>query len=342
LNLVLTAKCDKNCKNCFASEYRRQENLLNKDLDLSFLEKISPWDGVSSPDIGILGGEPTLNSSFFLILKKLWDLDYVPVVFSNFLFEDFFKIKLNSFVQDNISQKLKFLVNINDLKGPHLSRVVKNINFIQKTLASQRKLNELSLSLTIDPVNFNSTFKYLCAFYKKLDFMPRLRVGIALPSDSEDKSQYKKIINNKNLGNTIISILQWSERHRVCVFLDCGIYPCIFSSEDFSIFQSFFPDFKFGCGDEPAFDIFPNGRSIFCFPLKNQIANFLSLKRNSDFSNFFDIVEAKENLKKQFITMKEKYSCKECLTCFYSDLCEGICPAFLKGSLKKPKEAYKN
>lgn len=335
MNLVLTAKCNKNCKNCFALGYRRQESLLDKDLDLSFLEKIQPWDKVSSPDVGILGGEPTLSPSFFLILRKLWDLDYVPVVFSNFLFDDFFKIKLNSFIQDNAFRELKFLVNINDLRGSYLGRVVKNIDFIQKTLTSFGRTNKLSLSLTIDLVNFNSTFKYLRAFYAKLDFKPRLRIGVALPSDFEDKSQYKKIINNKNLGNTIINILQWSEKRHVDVFFDCGIYPCIFSPEDFSIFQSFFPDFKFGCGDEPAFDIFPDGRSVFCFPLKNQITNFLSLKRNLDSSIFFDIREAKENLKKQFIKMKEKYSCEECAVCLYKNLCEGVCPAFLKDSLKK-------
>lgn len=333
MNLILTPKCNKNCKNCFAKEYKEKGG---PDLDLSFLEKVEPWDQISSPDIGILGGEPTLNPNFFLILKKLQDLNYVPVIFSNFLFDDLLKKKLSFFIIKNPSKELKFLVNINDLNKSQLDRVIENINFIQKTFLSINKSNKLSLSLTLDIDNPELNLIYLYSFYKELNFNYRLRLGVALPSDSEKKPQYKKVINNKELGKIIVKILNWSQKQNIDLFLDCGIYPCFFSAKDLSYFKSIFPNFKFGCGNQPAFDVFPNGKSIYCFPLENSINNFLFPKDNPGYNLkffiFIDFNKTEEDLKKQFIKLKEKLFCEDCFLCEYniSKLCEGICPAFLK------------
>lgn len=329
MNLILTPLCNKNCKNCFAKGYRNSEK---ENLDLEFLNKFPEWDKESSPDIGLLGGEPTLNPLFFNFIEKLWDLNYVPLVFSNFLFEEEFLAKLKLFILKNFSRDLKFLININELEEASFNKVLKNINSITKTLELIEKQNKLSLSLTLDPLENEKTLDYLSLLYKELDIPFRLRIGIALPSDLEKESLYKKYINNKKLGEIIVKILKWSLNQKIEIFWDCGIYPCFFSKEDLLVFETLYPKFEYKCKNA-AFDILPSGHAIYCFPLKDQISSPIFLNKDVKINkSFIDFKKTEENLNKKFQKVEENLFCLDCRICEYysSGICDGVCPALLK------------
>ncbi len=116
IRILLTEKCNANCKNCFNNEYRG-----DKEIPLSLVESLSSYlydSGIRK--VKIMGGEPTIHSSFVECVAIFQSLFDRVSLFTNALSENIYKI--NPRKTDCIVYNFNFIKTKNDIKKLLLDR----------------------------------------------------------------------------------------------------------------------------------------------------------------------------------------------------------------------------
>lgn len=320
MNLILTSSCNKGCPYCFASEDRKNninnKNSMTLEQFNSIIDKIPP----STNPIKLLGGEPTQHPQFKEIVNSLISRNRSITIISNFLFNDDI---LNFLCEKVLDYRITFLINSTNLDiKDRIELFKKNYNTLYKVLYQVNAEENLSCGITIEnDKNAEYYINYIDFLIKNLFKIERLRISISFPGRKEDKNF--NIINNKSIGEMLLSIVYKTVNSGIQPSLDCVIFPCLFKNkEELKYIKKFTNNFKYKCTGNPPTDIFFDDTVSYCYPLREAIKINLN-----DYEKMDEVVDA---LNIKYTTIKYNIDKpNECLSCiFYNNECEGPCLGF--------------
>lgn len=103
IRLLITEKCNANCKNCFNKNYRN-----SKDMDFMLYCKLLSYLSKHGFDkIKIMGGEPTVHPCFSNMINKAQQYFDSVIIFSNALNDKIFDVELRE--KDSIVYNAQFI-----------------------------------------------------------------------------------------------------------------------------------------------------------------------------------------------------------------------------------------
>ena len=315
MNYIITNSCDKGCPYCFASTVRKNdpESYMSLDVFESFIDK-------SSTQVKLLGGEPTQHPHFKEIIDLLIKKKKNITLISNFLFDDdILQILLKAHEKIDIH----YLINATDLdKLNRIELWSKNYNTLYSYLYNiDRELN-LSVGLTIHK-DLKYHINYLDFLNDNVIALENLRLSINFPSKKSEKNKFS-IINNKEIGTTILALVGRSLRLGISPNIDCILFPCMFNNkEEFKYVNKFTKGFKTKCGIEGApSDIFLDGTMSYCYPIKEYI--------KVDTEKYNTMEEAADDILIRYKTVRSQVTApEECNSCkFFDNMCDGPCLAY--------------
>ena len=331
MNLAINGTCAKGCSFCFTKEDARVNHTLGEMSIEKVGELLDHFDlKGSGEEITILGGEPTQHSNFQGIVNYIISRGYKINLVSNLLF------------------------------GKRtLDYIIENIRHIRWVLPNGAELNEKN-RMNLFKKNYLSLYS---AYANTWGFEenPRLYIAITLSSDFKERKMFEYVkwlyqelggklnairlgldltgtylVNNKEMGEEITKIIKFSNYNGIVIRSDCQVPPCLWegktkqSIEENSLgFATFrIPGYDKICGFMPL-DIFPDGSSIHCYPLEDQlkIDNVLKISGENG------ILGLRDEFDKLYVENHKKYDLpQDCLDCvFYQTECNGICGGCLEG-----------
>jgi organic radical activating enzyme len=327
MNIVLTTQCSKNCPYCFAAYSRAKQSKQEISVQTfrEIMEKMGQRDSFK-----VLGGEPTDHPQFIELMRIAHKAGKKVGILSNFLFNN----KIRNFLSEEIldNRKYGFLVNASDLDEKNrMSLWRENYNQVYQALYQKDLELKIVCGTTID-------HKKTADYYKHyIDFLLANTIAIeklrfAIPFQGGPRKSYAKIINNKMLGATVLTIVKHCVSNDVLPLLDEVLFPCLFNNKDeLRYIRKFLMNKEehFKCKGIP-FDVFPDKTISYCYPLKEIV--------NVHLDDYDNINEAICSIKNKYMIMKhdaKKHLPQECLQCQYhkQDICEGI-PLCLSSDLK--------
>lgn len=316
-NLLLTEVCVRKCPYCFAKQYMEgveDRSAITKDnlvYVVNFLEK----SGINR--ISLLGGEPLIHPRVAEIIEYLiLDRGFEVCIFTSGIMpsnklEPFVKRMQSESIKE--SNKLKFVVNVNE---PHLSsqsELLKVHNFLMSLG------NLCALSFNIYRLDYNIDF--LKDYILKYGLRRHVRFGIANPIPGSH-NEYIAPADFKQAKIKLMDGLRKMYDLKIHPGLDCGFPMCMFSDEEIGLLYKYTRNaLSFDCG--PTIDIGPDLNCWTCFPLSS--VNRKSLKDFQTYDelySYFNMIQ--ENYRKEIRGIYQ-----ECDTCknYEMELCSGGCLA---------------
>ncbi|MCF7870401.1 MAG: radical SAM protein [Candidatus Omnitrophica bacterium] len=315
MNFILTTSCNKGCPYCFAHQNRKDDP--NNFMSLKSFEEMV--DKTNS-QIKLLGGEPTQHPQFKEIIEILIRKKRRVTLISNFLFDD---ETLNIILEALEHIEIHFLVNATDLdKKNRMEKWSKNYNTIFKFLYAKDKEEYMSIGITLYDQSLKYYLNYIDFLKKNILKIERFRLSIAFPGSKEEKNNFY-IINNKELGKTIVSLVYKIVDMGIKPSIDCILFPCMFNNkEEYKYIRKFSQEFRFKCNAAPC-DLFPDKTISYCYPLKEKI--------KINFDNYLKSKPIQEDLRLRYKILEEQIekpvACKSC-EYFKKNLCDGPCLGF--------------
>jgi hypothetical protein len=332
-NFIITGTCSKGCSFCFTEEVARLKHSLG-EMSVDQLNKLldyyefSPIKGEFS-DVRILGGEPTQHSNFQGIADAVILRGLKINLVSNFLFGETTK----EYIVNKIRGFRWMLPNSAELNEKNRLQVWKTnylaiYNAYQSTWGFEDSAR-LYLSITISK-DFESRkhFDYIKWLYKELKGKVNgIRIGLDLTGTY--------LINNKALGKELDKIINFCSVNNIRIVSDCQVPPCLWEGKTREEvvtrsrnFATFSEKDATTCGFLPI-DVFPDGSSTQCYPLKNivNVNNLLNMEGENKIKSLTTEYE------KEYLKNSKRYSVPEdCQSCvFYLNGCNGICAGCLQG-----------
>lgn len=333
-NFIITGTCSKGCSFCFTEEVARLKHSLG-EMSVDKLNQLLDYYEFNEnkgqlSDVRILGGEPTQHSNFESIIEAIIAKRLKINLVSNFLFGE----KTRNYIVSRIRAFRWMLPNSAELNEKNRLQIWKtNYLSIYNAYESSWGFEDsarLYLSITIsNDFRARNHFEYIKWLYKELNGRVKgLRIGLDLTG--------KYLINNKELGIELNKIIRFCSINNIRIVSDCQVPPCLWSGNTrraieiaSNNFATFVEKDETGCGFLPI-DVFPDGTSTYCYPLKNtvNINNLFDMKEENKLKSLTDLY------KTSYLDNLKKYSVPEdCLNCvFYLNGCNGICAGCLQGN----------
>jgi len=315
MNLVLTPSCNKGCSYCFASKFRAESK------DVMTFDTLK--DIVSKTDqvIKLIGGEPTIHPEFLKFINYLVDQNREFVIISNFLFtEEVLKGLMEVLIRSKVH--IGFLINSTELDEKNrMEKFKRNYNMIYSLLYKLGKEDTMSCGITFDN---NRSIEYYMTYYdyliENLVAIERMRLSINFPGAQKDKGDFY-VINNKELGKKFVAMAMKSMSIKAPISVDCIIFPCMFSREDYKFLNKFFNPRSI-CDGAPA-DLFPNMTLSHGYPLKESIS--INLNKYTNYETAASELKLRYDILESTVELPE-----ECKVCRFNKegLCHGPCLAF--------------
>ncbi len=240
-NLLLTSRCRNNCAYCFRGAQTFEE--LTPEKVTAILPLLRSF---KRNTVNLLGGEPTLNPDFIIILQLLLAEGWRVKIFTNGKIPGKLINELQQIMGD-----FSFCVNRTD---PSLSP--ETIDFYHK-LGYKIQLG-VTIHQKVQPLDH--IFREISAYRLERYF----RLGIALPVWPHRPNSYLPPGDYAETGLRILPQLLSAAGEGIKPEFDCGFPLCFFPGESRTIFADRGIEFKSLCGIIP--DISPR-RIMPCFPL---------------------------------------------------------------------------
>lgn len=311
MNYIITKSCNKGCPYCFARESRAEDPKSVMTLE-NFKKYMHKYN---DNNIKLLGGEPTQHPDFLNFLNLIFEEKKKAVIISNFLFKENI---LDGILEYLDKMDINFLVNGTDLDiNNRMSIWGNNYKKIYYKLYSRNMEDRISVGITIDDSKDLSYYiNYLNFLIKNTPKIERLRISLNFPGSIENKNPYN-VINNKALGEKMLTLVQICLDNYISPVLDCVLYPCLFENkEEIKILNKFMEKLSFNCNGSPT-DIFPDGSVEHCYPLVHSVGE----KADNTYTS---VGELQDSLKIRYNILKSTVEVpKECQECEHYNL--GIC-----------------
>ena len=327
-NFIINGTCSKGCSFCFTEEVARLQHSLG-EMSPKRVEELLDYykfDSRSGPDsdVRILGGEPTQHSNFTGVIDTIIQRKLKINLVSNFLFGE----STRDYIVKNIKAFRWMLPNSAELNEKNRLKTWKK-NYLAIYDAYQAAWGfaespRLYLSLTISSdFKERNHFEYIKWLVKEVHHkVNAIRIGLDLTGTY--------LINNKELGKELAKIGMFGQVNNIKVVSDCQVPPCLWEGKNYETIMlnskglATFVEKNTDttCGFLPI-DVFPDGTSTQCYPLKGtvNINNVLGI----DGENKRKSLEKK--YQEEYVKNYEKYNIpQDCLNCcFYKKGCNGIC-----------------
>lgn len=317
MNLILTTGCNKGCPYCFASKVRNEYgvNMMDFKTFNLLLDKIEKME---NPRVKLLGGEPTIHPQFIDFLDEIIKRKLPTTLISNFLFSE--KVR-NKIIEVTKNVPIDFLVNATNLDENNLiEKWATNYNYIYDFLYKFDIEEKMGIGYTFEN---DKDWKYYVRYTDfLLQYIPKIeRIRLSLNFPDKDKGNFY-FINNKEIGEKFLIMTKKAMDIGATPSIDCTVYPCMFQNkEEFKYVRKFVENFKTKCISSP-FDVFPDQKAIYCYPLEKSI--------NIDVKEYENADEAKNKLKDLYKKIEDNIEPpEECKNCsFFRKECNGPCLGF--------------
>tara|TARA_R110002110_G_scaffold222382_1_gene436348 strand:- start:545 stop:1471 length:927 start_codon:yes stop_codon:yes gene_type:complete len=301
----------------------------------SFVERLLDHYGFDSrqgvdSDVRILGGEPTQHSNFTGVIDAVIKRRLKVNLVSNLLFGEGIK----NYIVKNIRAFRWMLPNCAELDEKNRLKTWKK-NYLALYAAYESTWgfegnSRLYLSLTISrDFKERNHFEYIKWLVGQVHHrVNAIRIGLDLTGTY--------LINNKELGKELTKILRFGEANNISIVSDCQVPPCLWEGETYESVMANSRGFatfnvrknETTCGFLPI-DIFPDGTSTQCYPLKGtvNVNDVFEVRGESKRKSLEDSYE------KKYVDNYKRYDIPhECAVCvFYKNGCNGICAGCLNG-----------
>lgn len=274
MNLMFTRKCNLDCSYCFAKQ-KMHFGDMPAELSKGNLRKFIRFLKRSGEkEVNIIGGEPTLHSSFVELMDQVFKSGMEAVLFTNGIIPPDRLKYLASLPPENY----KILINANDPRT--LSS--KHARALENTLEVFAGQGNVALGINI--FSEDQDFDYIIRYARKHSY-PLLRWSIANPTcgsgEHNYRTRYRKIVKRA---------VQFLERANGAGLHthadDVAIVPCLISSKYFTtlhLFDDADRKLTWGC-TTPPIDVDTSLRLMRCFAMPYYDGNYLD-----DFESFEEV-----------------------------------------------------
>jgi MoaA/NifB/PqqE/SkfB family radical SAM enzyme len=332
-NIVLSSKCNLNCKYCFAKDYIKSENE-KFSLD-NFKKAVNFIKTKEDERIGIVGGEPFLHPDFDKILDILeQDIDINNVIiFTNGIFIKKYLNKLKN-------NKFNLLINCN-----YPEDIGKDYDVLKKNLIALQKSGIKNITLGINLYSSLKNYNFIFDLLKTVN-LHELRFSFAF--SKEQKNNTKNIFDlYKKIKPFWLEFIEKCISEQIVPVCDCNPIPdCLLDDYDKNIAikimlmaKKYNTDYTLSTAKlcPPLIDIFPDLTAVrsFCYSLDEKISinKFQNLEHLREY--FYNKIDVYNEL-----TLLDK-KCLNCIIRLTGRCC--ICPVFKSKKsfkLKKMIEKY--
>jgi sulfatase maturation enzyme AslB (radical SAM superfamily) len=318
MNILLTNTCSRRCAYCFAQERVTLQSgkpaLRAAPPHIAFDDfgAALTFAKTGPPEVGILGGEPSLHPRFVDLLEAAWEAGLHTKIFSNGMWRP---------------DDLETLAS-REFPGPRGPRfhVVMNMNEPDRTPAHEQEAQALllerlgervTLSFNISRIDFDPRF--LVDAILKYRIRRHIRLGVAQPL-AEIENEHVPVADYPKLAPTLLALAEQCDAHDIQLGFDCGFTLCMFTPEQHGQLLLTGARFRASCG--PTLDIGTDLSAWACFPLSTfskgvTIGNYPTMEA---LARYFD---------EQFRRLYRTGALPECVECRYRrrGQCAGGCAA---------------
>jgi len=310
-NIVLTTKCNRKCKYCFADNSSKNHMVFQKTNFITAVDWLASDSSNIVNRIGLIGGEPTKHPKFIEFLDYILSKKMNTIVFTNGMVKNkdtlYDVIKIAGKNKVNHSNHLCFCLNMNETYYRSMNEDVLQEQFLNVL----GKVTALSFNIFEPKCDLN----FLIEIINKYKMLRTIRLGLAVPLKNKNKflspSEYNFV------GKKITNFIKTLKNQNIKVDFDCGFTKCMFTEDQLSVINSGpVKTMSFDCG--PIIDIYSNLEITNCYPLAKEFK--VKLK---DFSNYRELhTYWKEKILKLDPMYKKCYSCTD-----FNNGCNGGCKA---------------
>lgn len=310
-NIVLTTKCPRRCKYCFAKD--NQDNPM--EFQMGNFVKAIEWlsnDKNIVGRVGLLGGEPTAHPKFIDFLDYVLSKKINTTVFTNGMIEKeetLFKI-IDIAKKNKVKHvdHLCFCINVNEQKY----RGDKEQRLQEQFLKILGRVSVPSFNIFEESCNFD----FLVDLINKYNMVRNIRFGLAAPLGNRNK--FMSPSGYKTIAEKLTNFTAIRKKQNIKMGTDCGFPRCMFTQKQIDIILNGpLETLSFDCG--PSIDIYPDLTITHCFPTSR-----IKKVKMKDYKTYAELYHKWEKEMKQ-----EKPLYDDCLTCvwFLNNECSGGCKA---------------
>ena len=324
VNLLITMRCNRACKYCFAKEKLQSYSSRNAvtEISLEDVEKVVQFFSKTNCDtIQLAGGEPTIHSRFTEIMLTLLKSNIRINLLTNALWNP----ELNAFFDQVSPVSLGFLLNIDNPKtygDSEHHRLEENLAFLCK---------RGNITLSFNLFEKEPDYSYIFDLVKRYGFK-NLRLSFSMPVNFEGKTNmYLQIENYKAAAKYVMDFVHRAEQMDAAVGMDNAVPICMFTPEELSelmIKEVVSPQRNFIC--YPAIDIGPDLSVWRCFGTSK-----LFNKKLDDFNSLGEIYDYYQQASRLY--QFKFFPLKECETCEHAkkERCQGGCIGFAEAKCEE-------
>ena len=319
MNILITAVCNRRCPYCFAaSRVSRNSSALASSaaghespyISAENFGRALAFVAGSEPQVGILGGEPSLHPEFAKLIEQTWASGLCAKVFTNGVWSEGAVAAVEA-LAGRTTENLRLIVNTNH----------PDITAAPERAAQQRLFSMLPehCSLSFNIHSLKQELGFLVDLIATYGLARDIRLGIAAPL-AEQASEFIPLPEYPHAAGLILDLARRCDAENARIGFDCGFTLCMFTAEELGLLQLYGADFKASCG--PAIDIGMDLTAWACFPL-------VTLGKSVSIDEFRDARELRRYFEEYFEALYETGALPECVDCKHlkRKRCPGGCAA---------------
>ncbi|MBN2436407.1 MAG: radical SAM protein [Spirochaetes bacterium] len=302
-NILITNFCNRNCPYCFAkAQVKLGTTVSDWEMSEEEYDTVLSYLDPARDIVSILGGEPTLHSSFGKYIDKVYKMGFKIKIFTNGATKNLREI---AHLKD--SENLLIILNLNE-PDTYNSSEWKEIETNFETFG-----DKIALSFNVYQPEFN--WQFLKDAIIRFGLYTNIRLGVAQPIQVIN-NEYLREKDLKRTMTRIVDMAQDMAPFGISLGFDCGFRMCDFTDEQLGTLIQCGTVPMFKCG--PNLDIGPNLDVWRCFPFSLEKGEKLT-----DYNSLSDLIDYFNNdwMKTKKIDNSKCNACNN----YSIDSCAGGC-----------------
>ena len=322
ISIALTNTCNLNCKYCFAQNITKENPLFLKPEEYKTLLDFAL---TATDDIGIAGGEPTINPWFREIAELTLNDPRVKNVafFSN-------GINAEKYTDIFLHDKAHLLLNVNsdeDIGSENFKRIDSFLEKIYPELPKENIVDKVALGLNLydNDLDYNFIFPLL----KKYS-MKNLRVSITTKINEPELEIFDYFKSRKDY---LFKFLQDCSKNGIFPHPDCNVMPiCLWTNSEVEYLRNhgLYAFLRNSVCLFPVITLLPDKTAVNCFALDSiSKVPLYKFKDAHELMNYYNI-----HINAYNFSSYTNETCKKCRNRI-NGLCSMGCPSMRLKSIKQ-------
>lgn len=322
ISIALTNACNLKCKYCFAQNITKENHLfLKPDEYKTLLDFVL----TATKDIGIAGGEPTINPWFREIIELTLNDSRVNSVtfFSN-------GINAEKYIDLFLHEKSHVLLNVNsdeDIGSENFKKIDSFLENIYPNLPKEKIADKVVLGLNLYDNDLD--YSFIFPLLKKYS-MRNLRVSITTKIDAPELEILDYFKERKDY---LFRFLQDCVKNGIYPHPDCNIMPiCLWTKDEIDYLHrhGLHPFVANSICSTPVITLLPDKTAVNCFALDSiSKVPLYKFKDAYELINYYNI-----HINSYIFSSYTNEKCKKCRDRI-NGLCSMGCPSMRLKSIKQ-------